>query len=153
MTSAATGPTSRSKNDALFDSGILIQYLRGNRRAADLLNQISAHGVLSISVVTVTEILVGAIDETHRAAAYEVIRAAEIIPVTLDVAEKAAALIRKYPPLFGKGISRGIADAFIGATAWSLSLPLYTLDTRDFVRATIAEFSIHPINPADTSWK
>jgi predicted nucleic acid-binding protein len=61
-------------------------------------------------------------------------------------------LIQRYPRLFGKGISRGTADAFIGATAWSLGLPLYTLNTRHFAKIPIAEIQIRAIDQTTPDW-
>lgn len=138
--------------NVLLDTGILIQFLRGNPKAAPLLASLISISVVSVSVVTVTEILVGSRDDKHLKAARSVLSLVQPLSVDTNIAERAAVLIQRYPQLFGKQISRGIADAYIAATAWSNDLILYTLNTRDFAKLAIAEIGVHAIDQNAPKW-
>jgi predicted nucleic acid-binding protein len=74
------------------------------------------------------------------------------IKIGLRVAQKAAYLIKQYPNVFGKDISRGTADALIAASAWQLKAPLYTLNTRHFANFDLAEISTVVIDQESRSW-
>lgn len=136
----------------MLDTGILIQFLRGNPKAAALLASLLSNTVLTISAVTVTEIMVGSRDDRHLAAARSVLSLARVLSIDLDVAEKAAMLIKQYPQVFGTQIARGVADAYIAATAWSNNLPLYTLNTRHFAKVPIAQIEVHAIDQGAPIW-
>ena len=136
----------------MLDTGILIQFLRGNPKAAALLASLLPNTVLTISVVTVTEIMVGSRDERHLEAARSVLKLAQVRSIDQDVAEKAAMLIKQYPQVFGTQIARGVADAYIAATAWSNNITLYTLNTRHFAMVPIAQIRVHAIDQDAPMW-
>lgn len=138
--------------EVLLDTGLLIQFLRGNPKAAGFLALLLSQTVVSVSVISVTEILAGSRDEHHLTAAQSVLGLVQVLPIDRDIAEKAATLIKQYPPVFGTRISRGVADAYIAATAWSKNLPLYTLNTRDFAKISIAQIKVHAIDQNAPQW-
>jgi len=139
-------------SEVILDTGIVIRYLRGDRRAAQLLDSLEAQSLMSVSVVTVLEILVGCRDDDERDAAHELLARLNPVVIGLAVAEKAAPLIQRYPHVFGRQISRGTADALIAATAWNLDATLYTLNTRQFARFPLPELRIHPIDQNTRTW-
>ena len=136
----------------MLDTGILVQFLRGNPKAAALLASLLPNTVLTISAVTVTEIMVGSRDERHLEAAPSVLKLVQVRSIDQDVAEKAAMLIKQYPQVFGTQIARGVADAYIAATAWSNNIPLYTLNTRHFASVPIAQIQVHAIDQNASLW-
>jgi len=136
----------------LVDTSILIRHLRGDERAADLLSALIGKRRPLISPITVTEIFIGCRHEQHFRNARSLLRGFKTVPITASIAEKAAILVQRYPHLFGSGVQRGIADAFILACAWERNATLYTLNTRHFVAAEIAEVAISAINPDAPVW-
>ena len=137
----------------LVDTSILIRQLRGDVRASELLSYLYQRGRPLISPITVTEIYIGCQNERHLRAARSIIRRFKTVPITAAIAQKAASLIQKYPQFFGRGVQRGIADAFILACAWERNAILYTLNTRHFVAARISEVRIHAIDPMTEVWR
>ncbi len=113
---------------ALVDTSVLIDYLRGDERAAALLEHERATGPLHASEITRLEILAG-----MRASEEEVTRsllsALTWHTVDTDVAEDAGALGRRWLPSH-----RTIdgADLAIAATAIRLGVPLWTRNIRHF---------------------
>jgi len=152
MPSAAIGLTSPSMPEFILDTGIVIRYLRGDWRAAQLLDSLKAQGVVSASIVTALEVLVGCRDDDERDAAHELLARLNPVVIDLAVAEKAALLIQRYPHVFGRQVSRGTADALIAATAWNLNATLYTLNTRQFARIPLSELVIHAIDQTARTW-
>ncbi|MEK7848703.1 MAG: PIN domain-containing protein, partial [Chloroflexota bacterium] len=74
------------------------------------------------------------------------------LSVDRDVAERAAALIRRYPAVFGKGVQRGAADALIAATSWRHNRVLITLNTRQFAKVPIAEVTLQAVDQSAPDW-
>ncbi len=113
---------------SLIDTSILIDHLRGDERAAALLERVRASGGLHASVVTRLEVLAG-------------MRPAEEVPtrsllstlvwhdVDAEVAEKAGALGRRWLRSHHGIDSAGLA---IAATAIVLGAELLTLNVRHF---------------------
>ena len=137
----------------LTDTSILIQQLRGNPCASELLNYLAKRGRPLISPVTVAESYVGCQNERHFRGARSLIRRFRTVPITATVGEKTAHLIRQYPQFFGKNIDRGFADALILACAWERNAVLWTLNTRHFVNAQIVEVAIRAIDPTLALWR
>jgi predicted nucleic acid-binding protein len=139
--------------DRLFDTSLLIRHLRGDTRAAALLGASLRPRRALLSPITVTEILVGCLHEQHTRTARALLRRFRTVPITSSVAEKAAHLIRTYPQFFGRGVERGVADAFILACAWERQAQLYTLNTRHFVSGQITEVEIRALDPNASGWQ
>ncbi len=113
---------------ALVDTSVLIDYLRGQKGAADVLERARASGVLHASEITRIEVLAG-------------MRVEEETPTRLllstltwhdvdgEVAEQAGLLGRQWLPGH-----RGIdgADLAIAATAIMIGAELLTLNVRHF---------------------
>ena len=132
----------------IVDTSILIRHLRGDERATNLLNALFSKRRPLISPITVTEIFIGCRHEQHLRSVRSLLRRFKTVPITASIAEKTAILVQRYPHLFGSGVQRGIADAFILACAWERNATLYTLNTRHFVDAEITEVSFSVPPPA-----
>ena len=145
------GTDLRVSSDFLLDTGIIMRYLRKNRRAADLLDHLEKIGAISVSAITYMEILILCCPHEEEATLLFFER---VPPVTIgrEVAHKAALLIRKYPAVFGKDNPRQYPDALIGATAWQQGNTLVTLNTQHFARVPIAEFAIQAIDQNARNW-
>lgn len=113
---------------ALFDTNILIDYLKGKPEATSLLNQCLKKGqVLTCSLITKVELLSGA-----RPGEEQVLRdfldAFERIGLEDQIAEGAG----RYMSLYRRSHGINTADAIIAASALARRAALYTLNDRHF---------------------
>jgi hypothetical protein len=122
----------------LFDTGILIRYLRGRRAAIRLLREIGRKQDLMISAITRTEIWAGALDAQTYATRC-LLRRMDTVPVDEDIADRAGDLIRRAR---SQGHTLHIADALIAATAVQQGLTLVTLNLSHFAGLGV---SLYPI--------
>lgn len=141
----------RQSSDFLLDTGIIIRYLRKNKRAAELLDYLEERGEVSVSAITYMEILIKCRPSEEEATLLFFDRIPPVT-VTREVAQKAASLIKKYPAAFGNDNPRGFPDALIAATAWQQGSALVTLNTRHFAKAQIAELAIQAIDQNARNW-
>jgi len=136
----------------VLDSGIVMRHLRGDPRAQDLILYLESGGKAFVSVITVTEVLIGCRNRQEASESLRLFHRLVPIKIGLRVAQKASYLIKQYPNVFGKDIGRGTPDALIAASAWQLKAPLYTLNTRHFANFNLAEISTVVINQESRSW-
>lgn len=106
----------------LFDTDVLIDYLRGVQEAVAYLE--SRQEVLLVSAITVAELYAGVREGQERTALGAFVGAFEVLPLDQTIAEKGGLLRRDY----GKSHGTGLADALIAATA---ELQRATLVTRN----------------------
>lgn len=139
-----------NNQDFVLDSSIFIAYLRGDKRALNLLSQIPRP---YISVLTAAELLAGAITRTHLEAVEVLLREVQLVDVNLPISREAAGLIRQHPDFFGKKILHSIIDAFIVASGIYLGKPILTLDIRHFSRFKIDKVKIVSFKRKDKIWK
>lgn len=105
----------------LLDSVIVIDHLNGIELATRYL---SAHGAdCAVSVITRAEVLAG-FDDASAALARELLDLFPTLPITLDIADRAARLRRSE--------RWKLPDAFQAALAMHHGLALVTRNTRDF---------------------
>lgn len=145
------GEVLRRRSEFLLDTGIIIRYLKKDRRAADLLDYFEEAGEISVSAITCMEIFVKCQPHEEEATMLFFDRVPPV-SISREVAQKAASLVRKYPTAFGKDEPRGFPDALIGATAWQRGSALVTLNTRHFARVPIAEFAIQALDQSARDW-
>lgn len=112
----------------LVDSDVLIAHLRGSEPARDWLLAARQAGVLSVSAVTVAEVL-GGMRSGERHEVRALLRSLDCRPVTREVAEVAGDLRRRFRRSHA-AISTG--DYLIAATAVDGDVPLATLNVRHF---------------------
>jgi len=106
---------------ALFDTNILIDYLNGIEVAK---HELSLYEHVSISSITWMEVLIGAVNQEEEIKLRAFLSQFTMLPVDMDVSEKAVELRRQY--------RMRLPDAIIWATAVCDSSLLVTRNTRDF---------------------
>ncbi len=106
---------------ALFDTNILIDYLKGIEPARQ---ELSRFDDPAISVITFMEVLVGASGDAEETALRKFLRRFERIALSEAIAERAIRLRRAH--------RLRLPDAIIWATAQEESRLLVTRNTRDF---------------------
>lgn len=110
----------------LFDSNILIDYLRDDAKAVDCVE--SDPSKLSISTIVEAELYAGVQDEDERRRIETMLGEFQVFPVTRLIAELGGLFKRDYQPSHGTGI----ADALIAATAEIHDVRLVTLNEKHF---------------------
>ncbi len=106
---------------ALFDSDILIDYLLGEKKA-DV--ELKRYPERLISVVSWSEVMIGAASRDEEIKCREFLCSFSIIPFDLTIAEEAARIRR--------GTRIKLPDAIIWATAKTKGALLVTRNTKDF---------------------
>lgn len=105
----------------LLDSVILIDHFNGIAEATQFLSE---HGsTCALSVITRAEVLAG-FDEEHARLAVELLDAFPALPITTEIADRAARLRRSE--------RWKLPDALQAAVAMHHGLELVTRNTRDF---------------------
>lgn len=111
----------------IFDTDILIWFLRGDRKAARLIGSQSDR---AISAVSAMELLQGARSRDEIKTIHQFMRRTgmRLIPVNEPISHVALSLIEAYA--LSAGLRAG--DALIAATAREAALPLATANARHF---------------------
>ena len=109
----------------LFDTSVLVDYLRGIGDAVEYVE--SRTEPLLLSTIVVAELYAG-VRDAEREALATALRAFDIHPVTEAIAERGGLFKRDYQPSHGTGL----ADALIAATADVYGAQLVTLNERHF---------------------
>jgi len=107
--------------NALFDTNILIDYLNGIEVAR---NELAFFEQPMISSITWMEVMVGASSSDEEALLRDFLNRFVVLPVNMDVSERAVELRRQY--------RMRLPDAIIWATALCASALLISRNTRDF---------------------
>ncbi len=110
----------------LFDTTILIDYLRGRREAIDLLEAQGARP--RVSVVTTFELFAGVRNRREEQKTEQLLSEVTLLPVTQDIAKRGGVFVRLYEASH----SVEVADALIAATAEHHGLKLATLNVKHF---------------------
>ena len=110
----------------LFDTDVLVDYLRGREEAVTFLE--ARTETLLVSAVTVAELFAGVREGRERTALSTFLSAFEVVQVTADTAQRGGLLRRD----FGKSHNTGLADALIAATALEAGARLVTLNAKHF---------------------
>ncbi|MCL5985030.1 MAG: type II toxin-antitoxin system VapC family toxin [Actinobacteria bacterium] len=106
----------------VLDIDIIIDYLRKFEYAWSLLDRWSRQGLLAISTLTHVEIYQG-MRPNEKETTQLLLDGLTSIPLDVSIARRAGSLLFN---LRSQGLTIGIADAIIGATAITLSVPLIT---------------------------
>lgn len=111
----------------LLDTDVLIWFLRGNARAADLMENCEQ---CSLSVVSYMELVQGA---RSRAEALRIRRTLRTLEIrTLDLSASIGTLAAYFVESFAQSHRLRLEDALIAATAAEAGLPLVTGNARHF---------------------
>jgi predicted nucleic acid-binding protein len=110
----------------LFDTTILIDYLRGHEAARRLVELIGAKP--HVSAASVLELYAGLRGRRDEQQTEQFLSQTVLLPVTVDIAKRAGVFVRHYHA------SDGVApmDALIAATAEHHGLRLATLNVKHF---------------------
>lgn len=113
----------------VVDTSVLIDHLRGDRRARGALRAAAERGTRIVgSVLTRSEIVAG-MREEERAATSILLDSLDWVEVDVDLADTAGALARRYVRSH-PGID--VVDYVIAATAMRLDADLWTRNTKHF---------------------
>ena len=110
----------------LADTDVLIDYLRGDRRAIAFIKKHSER--ILLSAIVVAELYAGVKGETEQTILDELISLFPVVPVTRGIVRAGGLLKRDL----GKSHGVGLADAVLAATARAEDAELGTLNVRHF---------------------
>ena len=112
----------------LIDSDVLIEYLRGIKKAYNFLLKENFKGKLWISVINVMEIYSGRDTKSPKKERIinEFLNSFKIIPINKEIAIKAGKIRRDYQKPF--------ADAIVAASALAYNLFLVTRNKKHFAK-------------------
>ena len=110
----------------LLDTDVLVDFFRGHRKAAIIVNTHSARIVLS--AIVVAELYAGVKGEVELAALEGFISLFRVVPITSEIAKVGGLYKRDYSKSHGVGL----ADALLAATAESENAELKTLNTKHY---------------------
>jgi predicted nucleic acid-binding protein len=110
----------------LFDTDVLIDYLRGHVQAVAYLESCSEE--LLISAATVAELFARVREGAERTALQNFQSVFQLIPIDGEIAETGGLLRRDY----GRSYNTGLVDALIAATALVNDAQLVTLNRKHF---------------------
>lgn len=134
----------------LLDTGILIRELRGDSRAAALMDRLSALGDLLASPITAFEIYRGCRTLEEERATTDLFERVHPLDITHEIARRAARLMREHPGIFSS--ERAAADALIAGAAITSQAVLVTLNTRQFARQTIQGLATLTLDQQAQDW-
>lgn len=128
----------------IFDTDVLIWYLRGDARAVKVIDECSARVA---SVVSWMELIQGARARAEIRTIRRSLRNLDfrLIPIDEPVSHLAATLMEEHAPSLGLEV----ADALIAATARASALPLVTGNVRHY--RGIPGLEVKAFRPARTS--
>ena len=110
----------------LLDTDILVDFLRGHKKAVSFVNTCSARIILSSIVVA--ELYAGVKGNAEQAALADFVSLFRVIPVSAEIAKAGALHKRDY----GKSHGVGLADAILAATAEAEGAELKTLNRKHY---------------------
>ena len=112
----------------LIDTDVLIDYSRGIEKTKEILKNVETDHILSISVITQLELMVGCENKADFKSLQKFLTNFEIIQLNKSTSEKAVDLFKKYR----LSHSVLIPDMLIASTALILEIPLLSKNRRDF---------------------
>ena len=110
----------------VFDSDVLIDYLRDHESATEFLEGCSQP--LALTAISVAELYVGVRDGEERSRLDDFIAAFETLPVDAPITVQAGLWRRHY----GRSHGTGLADALIAASVSAAQATLVTLNRKHF---------------------
>ncbi|MFH1016361.1 MAG: type II toxin-antitoxin system VapC family toxin [Chloroflexota bacterium] len=122
-------PVSQPKDvSCLVDTDIVIDFLRGRTYAREILERWAKEGLLAVSTLTHLEVYQGMKGGEEKATS-AFLDGLTSVAVDVPVARRAGRLLGEFR---GKGMTVGMADAVIAATALQLSVPLLTNNSEHY---------------------
>jgi len=127
----------------LLDSDIIIWHLRGRKEVTEMLRDLQRFGLPACSALSVLEVQLG-VKKGEEEKTDRFLRSLRILDVNMEIANKAAQLIREYK---AKGMTVDLPDAVIASTCILHDLILVTYNTKHY---PITEIKFHPIPPTES---
>lgn len=115
----------------IFDSDVLIDFLRGGNESGARVAFELEHGFVAVSAITAFELEAGASSVRQQAAVQTLLAATPIIPVTAEVARRAGQIFRQ---LKATGQEIAMADCLVGASCLEQDTLLVTMNIKTFSR-------------------
>lgn len=112
----------------LIDTNILIEVYRNNTLIVESVIKIGQDNI-AVSDITCAELYFGARNKKELQTIAKDLKKLEILSIESEISQKAVALIERY----ALSHKLSVPDALIAATAIYYNLPLYTLNTKDFI--------------------
>jgi len=122
----------------LLDSDVIIWHLRGRKEVTDVLRDLQRFGLPACSALSVLEVQLG-VKKGEEEKTDRFLRSLRIFDVNMEIASKAAQLIRRCKP---KGVTLDLPDFVIAATCLLHELILVTYNTKHY---PISEIKFHPL--------
>ena len=110
----------------LFDTDIVIDYLRGRDDARDYVDSI--HEDIFISVITIAELYAGVRKGEESKELEMFIETFDVVNLNKNIARAGGLYRNQYKPAYGTGL----ADALIAASAKEVGAQVVTFNTRHF---------------------
>jgi predicted nucleic acid-binding protein len=110
----------------LIDTDVIIDYLRGVKKASDFLEE--KEDPYLLSTITVAELYAGVKGKNEKVMLSQFLSVFQILSVDEDIAIIGGDLRRQY----GKSHGTGLGDALIAATAMKNHASLVTLNSKHF---------------------
>jgi predicted nucleic acid-binding protein len=114
------------ENPILFDTDVLIDYLRGYQKAASLVT--SCNPRIILSSIVVAELYAGVKGKKELSLLDNFISLFRIVPTSSEIARMGGLFKRDFAPSHGVGL----ADAIIAATAVAENAELMTLNVKHY---------------------
>lgn len=112
----------------LFDTDVLIDYLRSHNKAVVFLEQAIKTASCAMAAISVAELYAGIREGDERMKLEQFLSAFELIPINEVIAKQGGLYRRQYHRSHGVGL----ADGIIAATADHLNAQLVTLNKKHF---------------------
>jgi predicted nucleic acid-binding protein len=120
------GPELIMAGPILLDTDVLVDFLRGHKKAVALVNKHSARIILSSIVVA--ELYAGVKGDAEQSALENFVSLFRVVPVSADIAKAGGLYKRDYSQSHGVGL----ADAILAATAEAEHAELKTLNRKHY---------------------
>lgn len=121
-----------------MDSDVIIWHLRGRKEVTDVLRDLQRVGLPACSALSVLEIQLG-VKKGEEEKTDRFLKSLRILDVDMEIASKAAQLIRRYK---ARGVTLDLPDSVIAATCILHELILVTYNTKHY---PISEIKFHPL--------
>ena len=129
-----------------MDSDVIIWHLRGRKEVTEMLRDLQRFGLPACSALSVLEVQLG-VKKGEEEKTDRFLKSLRIFDVNMEIASKAAQLIREYK---ARGVTLDLPDSVIAATCILHELILVTCNTKHY---PISEIKFHPVPPqSNPNW-
>jgi hypothetical protein len=122
----------------LLDTDVIIWHLRGRKVVTEVLRDLQRFGLPACSALSVLEVQLG-VKKGEEENTDRFLKSLRIFDVDLEIASKAAQLIRRFK---AKGVALELPDSVIAATCILHDLILVTYNTKHY---PLSEVKFHPL--------